>query len=333
MKKTLLSFLIAVLFLNTYAADTTKVNPRPLTMAEYDKAKTFTIKDLDKDTYAKVENTYILDRYELRKPYFITGDDGLKKRIDLYKLVAKDGMQELGTLIFYTNEKGKLYIVVQPNFTADGKVWEKYFEDIHAIDKEEKNFVLKLSYVLSKEMSFQLFKAINKGKDMRSKSSTYGSDICFPGDQEVAMFDGSVKPLSEIKQGDKVVTVSSVTKLKTAVTVTQLVQHEAKNYAITMLILISATSAVSVNGQEVQLTSKALKATPNHPMLTANGQKKMGEVAIGDELLCFNGKAKAFQSFTVMNKTETDGGVQKVYNMEVNGGSTFIMNDVMVLQK
>ncbi len=333
MKKILLTLFIATVWLNGFAADTTKVNPRPLTMAEYDKAKTFTIKDLDKDTYAKVENTYILDRYELRKPYFITGDDGLRKRIDLYKLVAKDGMQELGTMIYYTNEKGKFYTALQPNFTADSKVWEKYFEDIHAIDKEEKNFVLKLSYMLSKEMSFQLFKAINKGKDMRSESATYGSDICFPGDQEVAMFDESVKPLSDIKPGDKVVTVSPVSKLKTAVTVIQLVQHEAKNYAITKLLLMAAEEIFSKEVFNVHLVAKTLQATPNHPMLTANGQKRIGDIAIGDEVLCFNEKTKTYQSFMVLNKTETAGGVQKVYNMEVNGGCTFIMNDVMVLQK
>ena len=333
MKKTLLALFISLLFLNSNAADTTKLNPRPLTMGEYDKAKTFTIKDLDKDTYAKVENVYILDRYELRKPYFITGDDGLKKRIDLYKLVAKDGMQELATVVFYTNEKGKLYTALQPNFTADSKVWEKYFEDIHAIDKEEKNFVLKLSYVLSKEMSFQLFKAINKGKDMRSESATYGSDICFPGDQEVAMSDGSTKPLREIKAGDQVITIDPNTKLNTSVTVKQLVQHNAKNYAITRLLLIAAVTNVAEDVQDVQLTSKALQATPNHPMLTETGQKKIGEVLIGDEVLCFNEKTKTYQAFTVINKTETAGGVQKVYNMEVNGGSTFMMNDVMVLQK
>ena len=92
----------------------------------------------------------MLDRYEMRKPYIITGDDGLKKRIDLYKLISKNGMQELGTQIFYTNEKGKQFVAIQPNFTANPKVWEKYFEDIHAIDKIEKNFVLKLSYILIK---------------------------------------------------------------------------------------------------------------------------------------------------------------------------------------
>lgn len=56
----------------------------------------------------------------------------------------------------------------------------KYFEDIHAIDKEENNFVLKLAYVLSKEMSFQQFR-LNQGKDLHAEAGHYGSDICFPG--------------------------------------------------------------------------------------------------------------------------------------------------------
>ena len=161
----------------------------------------------------------------------------------------------------------------------------------------------------------------------------HGSDICFPGDQEVAMSDGSTKPLREIKAGDQVITIDPNTKLNTSVTVKQLVQHNAKNYAITRLLLIAAVTNVAEDVQDVQLTSKALQATPNHPMLTETGQKKIGEVLIGDEVLCFNEKTKTYQAFTVINKTETAGGVQKVYNMEVNGGSTFMMNDVMVLQK
>src|ERR1700733_1923531 len=90
-------------------AQTTTPNPRPLTLDEYNKALTYSIADLDKDTYVKFDNAYVLDRYESRKPYFITGGDGLKKRVDLYKLIAKDGMQEIGMMVFYTNEKDKVY--------------------------------------------------------------------------------------------------------------------------------------------------------------------------------------------------------------------------------
>jgi len=309
------------------------INPRPVTMAEYEKVKTFTIKDLDKDTYAKFENAYILDRYEMRKPYFITGDDGLKKRIDLYKFIAKENMQELGLVIFYTNEKGKLFTACLPNFTADAKVWEKYFEDIHAIDKAEKNYVLKLSYILSKEVGFQLYKAINQGKDLAKESATYGNDICFPGDQEILLADGSAKLLSEVRTGDRVITINPETKLNTVIEVKELVQHEAKNYAITRLMLTRAEENKSTNGIEVSLYNKIIEATPNHPMLTSSGNKEIGKVNEGDEILCLNVLSGSYESYIVVAKGEHASGPQKVYNIIAGEGTPFVMNGVMVLQK
>ncbi|WP_168194061.1 Hint domain-containing protein [Pontibacter sp. SGAir0037] len=317
----------------TAKAQTAAVNPRPLTMDEYKKAKAFAINNLDKDTYVKIENTYILDRYEMRKPYFITGDDGLKKRIDLYKLMAKEGMQELGLMIFYTNEKGKQYKAVLPNFTADGKVWEQYFEDIHAIDKEEKNYVLKLSYILSKELGFQQYKVINQGKDLKAESATYGNDICFPGDQVVAMANGSRKLLRDILPGDEVVTVNPETKLETVTKVRELVAHEAKNYAITQLVVIAAEEKAGKKETTIHLKDKVLEATPNHPMKTRAGDKKIGEIAEGEEILCFNKETNSYEPYTVLRKKEFAGGVQKVYNMVADQGTTFLMNDVVVKQK
>ncbi len=307
-------------------------NPRPITMAEYEKAKTFTVPSLDKDTYVKFENTYLLDRYELRKPYFITGDDKLKKRIDLYRLVAKEGMQELGLMIFYTNETGKVHKALLPNFTAGGDVWNKYFEDIHAIDKEEKNFVLKLSYVISKEMAYQQYKGINQGKDMSKESATYGNDICFPGDQLVSMEDGSTKLLSEIKAGDVVTTIDPVTKKTSSVRVEKLVIHEAKNYALVSLLLINSEENVTSEGMEVTLHSKVVEATPNHPMSTDSGEKKIGLVEIGEKILCKDSDGQ-YDLYTVLDKKEFTKGSLPVYNMEASSGTTFLMNSVMVRQK
>jgi len=320
-------FYILVFVFSAGLVQAQDVNPRPLTMEEYEKAKAFEIKDLDKDTYVKFDNVYILDRYEAKKPYFITGDDGLKKRIDLYKLIAKTGMQELGLMIFYTNETGKVYKALLPNFTAAGPVWERYFEDIHTIDKEEKNFVLKLSYVLSKEVGFQLFKAINQGKDMSKESATYGNDICFPGDQLVNMEDGSKKMLNTLKVGDKIITVEA--GVSKTIQVKKLIEHDAKNYAVTELLLVSAKELTE---NEIVLSGKLLRATPNHPMTTTSGNKEIGKIMEGESLLCFNEITKAYESYTVISKTEFAGGVQKVYNIETDGNS-FMMNDVMVLQK
>ncbi|TKB97700.1 Hint domain-containing protein [Pedobacter cryophilus] len=305
------------------------VNPRPLTIDEYQKAKTFTIASLDNDTYVKFENTYILDRYEGKKPVFITGDDGNKKRIDLYKLVAKEGMQELGLMVFYTNEKSKTYQVLVPNFTADGKVWEKYFEDIHAVDKVEQNFILKLSYVLSRELSFQQFKNINGGKEIKDEHATYGNDICFPGDQLVSMKNGESKFLKDIKAGDEVISVDPNTQEATLVKVKELKIHEAKNYAVTQLVLIKDR----IEGNQIYLQSKVVKATPNHPMLTHLGHKEIGKITLGEKVFCINDATQKLEEFKVLLQKEFTEGSQKVYNIEANAGSTLLLNGVMVKQK
>ena len=308
-------------------------NPRPLKMEEYEKAKTFSIKNLDEETYAKFENAYILDRYELRKPYFITGDDGLKKRVDLYNLIAKDGMQQLGIFIFYTNEKNTVYKALMPNFTADAKVWEKYFEDIHAIDKLEKNFVLKLSYIISKEVGYQIYKSLNQGKDLAKESATYGNDICFPGDQLVTLSNGSTKNLAAVQPGDRIVTIDATTNRSTTVAVEKVIAHEPKNYALTRLTLVRATETIEATAVNVRLSARTLKATPNHPMRTSVGDKAMGVISVEDKVLCFDDATGKFEYFDVVDKIEVVEGVQMVYSIEGSEESPVSMNGVMVLQK
>jgi len=305
---------------------------RPLSLEEYQKVKTFQVADLDNDSYVKFEGKYILDRYENKKPYFITGDDGLKKRIDLYKLIAKDSLQELGVLIYYTTENGKRYTACLPGYATSGEIWRKYFEDIHAIDKEEKNFVLKLSYVLSREVGFQLYKNMNANKDMGKEEGTYGTDICFPGDMQVTMANGSRKPLSDIKTGDHIVTVDPVTHGSSVVIVKELTIHAAKNYGITSLILMHTVEHTLSTGTEISLSVQTIMATPNHPVLTTAGEKKAGEIREGDELICFNEITQQYEPYQVWYTQATVPAVQQVYNL-VTDSKTLLLNGVMMLQK
>lgn len=322
-----------MLFCSTYAFAQDVPNPRPITLAEYQKAVTFKVPNLDNDTYLKIENTYILDRYEGRKPYFVTGDDGQKKRFDLYKVIAKDGMQELGLLIFYTNQGGKVYQACMPNFTADSKVWAQYFQDIDNINKTEKDYILKLSYILSKEMGFQLYKALNQGKDLSKESATYGNDICFPGTELVTMADGRTKLLKDITPGDEVVTVDAKSKTTTIVKIKELTSHEAKNYAITQVLLVKDEVENLSDGTHVHLSQRVLEATPNHPMKTTAGDKRIADIQTGEKVLCLNSKTGQYETFNVQDKREFAGGNQKVYNMVAEAGDTFILNGVMVRQK
>ena len=67
--------------------------------------------------------------------------------------------------------------------------------------------------------------------------------------------------------------------------------------------------------------------------MTKDGSRKAGEIKEGQEVLCLNDKTGKYEAFTVLQKNEHAGGMQKVYNMIADGGSTFLMNGVMVMQK
>ncbi len=54
---------------NTAFGQAPKEESRGITLEEYAKAKAFTLKNLDEDTYVKFENSYILDRYQMKPPY------------------------------------------------------------------------------------------------------------------------------------------------------------------------------------------------------------------------------------------------------------------------
>ncbi len=304
---------------------------RGITMEEYTNAKKYNIEDLDNDNYAKFgNNQYIVERYEDKKPFFITGDDGKRKRIDLYSLTKKGEDISLGLIIYYTTETGKRYIACLPNFFSEGKVWEQYFEDIHGIDKIEQNFVLKLSYILSRELSYSQYKATLKGEeDSRAEAGTYGNDICFPGSDLVAMADGSQKFLKDIQAGDQILTIDQEAGTSKVVTVTKLIEHTPENYAITTLTLFNAIT----KEDGIHISALAISATPNHPMSTSMGLKNITAIERGEKIICQNPATGKLETFEVWNKTEKAGGVQAVYNMETTGGDTFIMNGVMVKQK
>lgn len=307
--------------------------PRPITMEEYELAQTFEVSDLDNDTYVKVgDGDYILDRYELRQPIYITGDDGIQKRVDIYKLVEHENLDELGLLFFYTNENNEVYKALLPNYTADGEVWEQYFEDIHAIDESEQNYVLKLSYVLSRELSFQMFKNM-QGGEFVEEDATYGSDICFPGDQLVELTDGRVKQMKEVVAGDKIMTHDPATNSQKVTTVDELVAHMPSNYAITKLTLMHSERSEQPDGVFVDLSIKELKATPNHPMTTSAGDMEIGKIEIGDEILSWNEKDHAYQSYMVLNTIEITEGVQPVYSIKASDESPIKVNGVLVRQK
>jgi hypothetical protein len=114
-------------------------------------------------------------------------------------------------------------------------------------------------------------------------------------------------------------------------TLGNVVEHVAKNYAITKLLLLRATPGGSL--QEWSLSLQELEATPNHPMAMRTGQVRMGDIVPGEEILCKDKKGQGYSYYTVWDKEEYAKGVQPVYSLELSTHDLMIINEVVVRQK
>lgn len=165
---------------------------RGITVEEYAKAKTFTLKNLDEDTYVKFENNYILDRYQMKPPYIFKYSDGIERRIYLYKMLDNKTKQELAMLaIYYTPGNGKAINLCIPNAAAPKEVWVKYIDDLKEYGAKENGLLSAYSYVLSKEMSSLLNSG--SGQPVNTAGSKTDYDVCFPKDALVTLANGSEK--------------------------------------------------------------------------------------------------------------------------------------------
>lgn len=332
MKKIFGALLTALLAVCMHTANAQDETFKGMSKEAYEIAKTAVVEDLDSDTYVKIgSGDYVLDRYEMKPPYFITGDSGIKKRIDIYKLIERADMGELGLVVFFTDTEAKeTFNLVIPSMVSKGEVWNMYFDDIHQHDREEGDVALKMSYILSKEVAYLMQKS--SGVDMSAMDQDNDDyDFCFSPDALVSMADGTEKPISQIVPGDVVLTLSEA-KVQ-AVKVEAIDIHRKKNISLAKAILFPVEAiTASASSQNINAEAVELIATANHPVLTLDGAKALGELQAGDILLRYDAQSGEGQTYRVHFVAPAYDSVEEVYNLEVEGDS-YLVNQVLVLEK
>ncbi len=326
-------FFFATSILGNQVRGQDTAQPRGMTAEEYKIARAITVEDPDHDTYIKLEDgKYVLDRYEMKPPYFITGESGVKKRIDLYKLVDRASMAELGLVAFFTNvDAATTFNLVIPNMATSGEVWNLYFDDIHQHDREEKDVALKMSYILSKEVAYLMQKS--SGVDMSAMDAA-GSDydFCFPSTALVTLADGSMKKIADITAGDALITYENNEMITTKVVAVSIHQKAAIKLS-KVILLAEATLTAAVNADESYVASVAeLVATGNHPVMTEAGRKTIATLKLGDVLYRHHPMTNALEKYKVAFTTHDFDTTSTVYNLTTEAGS-YLVEGVMVLGK
>src|SRR5690606_2597828 len=108
--------------------------------------------------------------------------------------------------------------------------------------------------------------------------------------------DRQTKSIQDVKAGDEVMAYDAKTRLLVPAKVQEVTIHEKPGLAITG-VWITPVQEVSAS---LSLTKPVLlEATANHPVQTATGAKKLGDLRTGDVLYRFDGATNTVSAWKV----------------------------------
>ncbi|KAA9346445.1 Hint domain-containing protein [Larkinella humicola] len=291
--------------------------------------KAIKIGNLEKDTYFK-SGDFILDRYEERPAYVFNYSDGIPRKIYLYKVFTAADTKELGLLAIYENGKTKeTKPFVIPGASADRKAWDAYIDDLKYVGEKEAGLMSALGFVLSREMALLMGGGGAKEEGGDKKKEEY--NFCFPADAVVTLADRQTKAIQDVKAGDEVLAYDAKTRLLVPARVQEVTIHAKPNLAIAG-VWMTPVQDLSASNTAALTKPVLLEATANHPVQTATGTKKLGDLRNGDVLYRFDGATQTVSAWKVAAVQHTVRTVDKVYNLTTDKGS-YLINDVVVLDK
>lgn len=304
--------------------------PPVLTVEDYQKALSFKIANPEEDTYVKIENTYMLDREA--KPYVFRYNDGIERRIYLYKILKGSNRDQIGTLALYTTPKsGKTINLCIPGSKAEKKAWDLYIDALKLQGEKEQGLLSTLAFAVSRELSQQM-----TSPDMAQSTSAEDEgdyNFCFPGEALVTLADRTLKPIAQIAAGDKVMAFDPETKENKETTVTEVQKHHRDGgIPLTRLLLIPVEEILASTGTVVPSAPLELQATHNHPIHTREGKKTMGQIREGDVLFYFDKGLNEFREYRVAETLQNHQKTDQVYNLITEVGN-YLVNGMVVLDK
>ncbi|CCH57138.1 Hedgehog/intein hint domain protein [Fibrisoma limi BUZ 3] len=299
-----------------------------MTLDQLKSIKAIKIANLDKDTYFK-SGGFILDRYEERPAYVFNYSDGIPRKIYLYKVFAAEDTKELGLLAIYQNGKtNEVKPFVIPGASADRKAWDAYIDDLKYVGEKEPGLMSALGFVLSREMAMLMAGGGAKSEEGGKKKEEY--NFCFAPDAPVTLADGSMKAISDVVEGDLVMSYDAKSKALIQTSVTKIDRHQG-DFAIAGVWLTPVQEITATNTNRLA-TPTLLEATANHPVLTAAGRKPLGEVHPGDVLYRYEPATKTVVMYKAVRTEPSVRTVGKVYNLSTQNGS-YLVGETVVLDK
>ena len=314
-------FLIGFMF---FAQAQDDMEYKGMSLEAYKTLKSVKINNLEKDSYLKLDEGFILDREN--PPYTFKFSDNILRKIYVFKIFEVEDLKSLGLLAVFTSSEGnKVLTLPIPNSKAVKEAWGLYIDDIKDYEKASANFATCLAFMLTKEGQ-----NVSQSEDEESGEEEY--EYCFPATAQVVMADGSNKAIADIQEGDMILTTNANQMGSwEAGEVEQVVIHQKPQQKILHLVL-SPEYTLSASINELNISEKYLEATPNHPVLTQRGRMTIEEVQVNDLLYQYDQTTNELVPFKVLKAITAYREVNQVYNLKIKG-DIYLINGLVVYEK
>lgn len=165
--------------------------------------------------------------------------------------------------------------------------------------------------------------------DNSDETETFTAELvstgCLSSKTQITLWDGSLKTVTDLAVGDKLISYDIATQSEVLIKVTALQTFDSPQSHLRFSIVPLQTEANSQQeGKQISVQTTAL-----HPFLTKAGTKKAGELVIGDILILENGEEGYLQN---IQEVEVSAG-EKVYNPITEGNKPYFADGVLVLPK
>lgn len=182
-------------------------------------------------------------------------------------------------------------------------------------------------YITIKGASVVLAK-FSLNQDVETQTWTFFD--CFPESVFVLTESGNV-PINEISKGDYVASWNIVSSVMEFSQVDTVLLHNVKDYSLTRISFVNHNMLYATTNEYFNI--EIIDATENHPLLTPEGYKPIGEICEGDIILYYSDYSQVLDECIVVRVQKNYYSVAEVYNIKLANGMPYIVNHTIASPK
>ena len=192
---------------------------------------------------------------------------------------------------------------------------------IYYLDIDERNQTL----LDNQENNFH----INNNGDIIWQGKGY--EWCFPSNTLLTKIDGNTISIKDIKKGMQILSYNPRTQKTEFATVKELITHNNQQYHLTRITFMNSQTLYASLNNDIELLQ--IEGTYNHPILTTNGYKSLGNITENDKILYHSEFDNKIIECSVLQIEKNYKTVNEVYNIKLENGNSYIINNIIASPK